>query len=160
MANKEKKILKKIFVNNINHKFKSIPFNIHKNHVGESKYFPAAFKEWKNEVYFFNSNSMKNLPVDNINIDKIIRSYFYSYFFYRFLRKQYVKPKSKRLSLNKIYVSRPELRHTNDKVIITIYTYNREILCLLGAISKLEKILHRFLKMYLSFKKRFGIFIN
>ncbi len=154
MDNKEKKLIGKIFVNNINNKFKSIPFNIHKNHVGESKYFPAAFKEWRNDVYFFNYNAIKNFPVYNININKIIRSYFYSYFFNKFIQKNYVRHKLKRLSLNKIYISRPELRHTNNKVIVTIYAYNKEILSLLSAIDKLKNILYKFSRRYSFFRRR------
>lgn len=32
----------------------------------------------------------------------------------------------RRLSSHKIYVSNGEFKHTNDKVIITLYTYNRQ----------------------------------
>ena len=34
-----------IFNKNINKNYKLIPFNITKNSVGETKYFPSAFKE-------------------------------------------------------------------------------------------------------------------
>lgn len=32
----------------------------------------------------------------------------------------------RRYSLSKIYVSKAEIKHTNSKIIITIYTYNRQ----------------------------------
>ena len=52
-----------------------------------------------------------------------------------------------RRSLNKIYVSRPEIKHTNSKAIITIYVYNRENIALLKNIRKLKKSLN-FLSLF------------
>jgi hypothetical protein len=43
------------------------------------------------------------------------------------------------LSLNKIYVSEAELKHTNFKTIITIYTYNKERISLLKKIRALKR---------------------
>ena len=37
--------------------------------------------------------------------------------------------KAKRLSANRIFLSRAEMKHTNNKVIITLYTYNRTLFC-------------------------------
>ena len=74
----KKKNLKKnnnIFIKNINNNYKLIPLNIKKNYVGEFKYYPAASKEWKNKVYFFNFNFLKNLPVYDVNIHKLIVNY-------------------------------------------------------------------------------------
>ncbi len=118
----------KIFTKNINAKSKLVPFNSYINKVGEFKYFPAAFKEWRNDVYYFNNNIVTNFPVYNLNIFKIIKSYFSLFFKQKFANKKYVSLKKKRISTNKIYVSKPELSHTNHKVLITIYVYNREIL--------------------------------
>jgi len=119
-------VLKNIFIKNINHKNKLIPFNIEKNSVGDLKYFPADSKEWKNKIYFFNYNSMKNLFIYDINIYKLIKSYFSMYFNKKFLDKSFLSHNKKFLSLNKVYTSKPEIKHTNSKVIITIYVYNRE----------------------------------
>ena len=137
---KKEKLVSNIFNKNINDKFRLVPFNIYKNYLGEPKYFPAASKEWKNKLYFFNYTSIKNLPVYNTNIDKIIRNYFNLYFLNVFLFKEFIIHKLKRLSLNKIYVSKPEIKHTNSKAILTIYVYNRERFLLLEKISKLKKI--------------------
>nr|ACV41166.1 ribosomal protein 3/homing endonuclease-like fusion protein [Grosmannia laricis] len=62
---KDTKFLNKsnIFIKNINNKYKLIPFNIKINFVGENKYFPSDFKEWTNNIYYFNSNYIKNFPV-------------------------------------------------------------------------------------------------
>jgi hypothetical protein len=48
------------------------------------------------------------------------------YFKKRFVSKKFLSPKRKFLSLNKVYFSKPEIKHTNSKAIITIYVYNRE----------------------------------
>lgn len=42
--------------------------------------------------------------------------------------------------MNKIYVSNAEIKHTNSKAIITIYSFNREKLSLLKKIRKLRKL--------------------
>lgn len=43
-------------------------------------------------------------------------------------------PRKKYLSLNKIYLSKPEIKHTNTKAIITLFTFNREKFTLLKKI--------------------------
>jgi len=41
--------------------------------------------------------------------------------------------------MNKIYVSKAEIKHTNTKAILTVYTYNREKVSLLKRIKLLRK---------------------
>ena len=97
---------------------------------------------------------MKNLPVYDINIDTIIRGYFNLYFNNQVTRTKFIIKKNtrnylllkklfgikpKRLSLNRIFVSKPEVKHTNSKAIITIYTFNREKKSLLKKIRLLKK---------------------
>jgi hypothetical protein len=48
--------------------------------------------------------------------------------------------KARRLSINKIFVSKVELKHTNSKIIITIYIYNRQRKYFLNKIKKIDKI--------------------
>jgi hypothetical protein len=74
---------------------------------------------------------MKNFPVYDININKLIRGYFTMYFRNKILNKKYLSHIQKRLSLNKVYVSRPEIKHNNTKAIITLYVFDRENLILL-----------------------------
>ena len=120
-----------IFNKFIKNNSKLIPFNVKKNYIGETKYFPPFSKEWKNSIYAFNYNTLKNLPLYNININKLVKYYFNLYFNNKFINSKFLSPKNKRLSLNKIFVSKAEIKHTNSKVRITIYTYNREKLILL-----------------------------
>jgi len=69
---------------------------------------------------------MKNFPFYDININKLISGYFTMYFRNTVIFKKYISHRAKRQSLNKIYVSRPEIKHTNSKVILTIYVFDRE----------------------------------
>src|SRR5579875_3485030 len=41
--------------------------------------------------------------------------------------------------MNKIYVSNAEIKHTNNKAILTVYTYNREKISLLQKVKFLKK---------------------
>lgn len=69
---------------------------------------------------------MKSLAITDNVVNKIIKSYFFLRLVYM---KNIFKGKSKRqrlLSVNRIFVSKPEMKHTNNKVIITLYTYNKE----------------------------------
>lgn len=129
-----------IFNKFINSNFKLVPFYKIENVVGNTKYFPAISKEWKNNVYYYNNNNMKNLPSYDININNIIKSYFNLYFNHKFLDlKKGIPRRLKRLSFNKIFMSKAEIKHTNSKAIITIYTYNREKVVLEKNIKKLKK---------------------
>ena len=128
-----------IFNNNVNTNYKLVPFNIRKNDVGKTKYFPASAKEWKNSVYFYNYNNIKNFPIYDLNINNLIKSYFNLHFNYQFIRTKARSRRSKHASLAKVHVSRPEIKHTNSKAIITVSTYNQERISLLKKISKIRR---------------------
>lgn len=57
---------------------------------------------------------------------------------YRLRRKSYLKTFKNR-SVNKVYVSKPEIKHSIKEVIITVYVYNRERFYILKKLSKLTK---------------------
>ena len=132
-----KELKHNIFDKNINNnKFKLVPLNVKENYVGNTKYSPADSKEWKNKLYFFNYNYIKNLPVYNININKILRSYFNLYFNNNIILVKYISSYLKSMSFNRIYVSKPEIKHTSSKAIITVYIFNRENVPLMKNIDK------------------------
>ena len=117
----------KIFDNNLKKNLKRIPFNQNISDVGITKYLPSFAKEWKNTVYSFNKNTIKNIPVNDLNINKIIKSYFDLYFKNRkYTGSKFIYLKRRRNILRRIYVSNAEIKHTNNKAIITLYTVNRE----------------------------------
>jgi hypothetical protein len=132
-----------IFNKFIKNNSKLIPFNVKINYTGETKYFPPFSKEWKNSIYVFNFNNLKNLPLYNININTLIKNYFNLYFNHKFINNKFKSPRIKRLSLNKIFVSKAEIKHTNSKAIVTIYTYNREKRVLLKKIKMIKILFYK-----------------
>ena len=79
--------------------------------------------------------------VYDLNVNYLIKGYFNMYFNPIFIKNKYISLKKKRKSLNKIFVSKAEIKHTNYKAIVTIFVYNREKLVLLKKIKIFQKIL-------------------
>jgi hypothetical protein len=131
-----------IFNKFIKNNSKLIPFKLKKHYTYETKYFPPFSKEWKDSIYVFNSNNLKNFSLYNININTLVKYYFNLYFNHKFLNKKFISPKRNRSSLNKIFISKAEIKHTNSKARVTIYTYNREKLVLLKKIKKIKKFIY------------------
>lgn len=148
MKKKEKLISPlQIFAKKLNYNYKLIPFNKNINYIGENKYIPSTFKEWKNTVYFFNNNYVKNIPILDSNIYNIIKGYFYSYFKNKFLKIRYISPMHKRRTFNNIFISKPDIKHINNKAIITIYIYNRQIIPLM--LKMYKKLYFKIYKIFL-----------
>lgn len=83
------------------------------------RYIPSATKEWYNSKYTYNTLEMRSiLGLDN-TVSKLIRAYFTS-------RPSKLKKRKsgRRLYMtNKIYVGKPELKHTSNKVTTTLYIF-------------------------------------
>ena len=80
----------------------------------------------------------------DININNLIKNYYNLYFKYKFLgggRHKYMSNRWKRKSLQKIYVSKAEVKHTNSKTLISIFIYNKEKMSLLKKIDIKKKSL-------------------
>lgn len=99
-----------------------------KLHEKYNKHYPSAVREWNNSVYFFNKNAINLIPQVTVLAIKLIKSYFnlYNYNLERKLRSNKLLHRLRRLSFHKIYVSNGEFKHTNNKVVITLYLYNRQ----------------------------------
>lgn len=100
---------------------------------------------------------MKDLPVNDLNINKVIKSYFNLYFKdYKFIgTKKYILLKRRRKFLRNIHVSNAEIKHTNNKAIITLYTINREKKILRKKYLKLNnKVNQNLILHYLSLYKK------
>ena len=112
------------------------------DYAGETKHFPPANKEWYNSIYAFNKNTQKSIPAADRFILALINSYFnlYSRMFERKIRARRLRLWVKRLSTNKILLSRAELKHTSDKVIITLFVYNRQKKYLENKIRKVASL--------------------
>lgn len=113
-----------------------------KNFAGKAKHYPPANKEWFNSVYAYNKNTSKLLPTADRVILKLVKSYFNisSRKLEKKIKSRRLRIRVRRLSTNRILVSRPELKHTNDKVIVTIYVYNRQKTYYLNKIKRIASI--------------------
>lgn len=110
-----------------------------KNNIGETRHYPPATKEWFNSIYSYNKNFIKTLPIVDKIVNKLIKSYFNLSPLYNNKKSSRVQVRFKRLSLNRILVSRAEMKHTNNKVIITVYLYNKNKKFFLYKIKNLYK---------------------
>ena len=72
------------------------------------------------------------------------------FFNHQFLKYDYIRPKRRRLSFNKIFLARPEIKHTNSKAIITLYAFNREKFALLKKIKLLTLLTKKIIKTILA----------
>lgn len=125
-ANKHEVVLqKRVYLHNfsaLNSKNKLLPAKI----VGETKHYPPAIKEWNNSVYTFDRNYLKSLPAKDLTTQSIIKSYFALNSDKRTARSRRMRSLIHKNTGKKIFTSKPEIKQTNDKVIVTISTYNRE----------------------------------
>ena len=81
---------------------------------------------------------MSLIPIASKLIMKLIKGYFNSYNLSMELkiRKEKLRRRLRKLSTNKIFISNGEFKHTNDKVNITLYVYNRQKLNYLLKLKK------------------------
>ena len=132
--NKIKKTYLEVISQFLDRKMSKNPKKGFNSKIGQTRHYPPATQEWFNSIYLYNKNHIKPIPVvDNI-VNNILKSYFnLSPLVSKEILKSEAKPsrskstgiRSWRLSSNKIFVSRAEMKHTNNKVIITIYTFNK-----------------------------------
>ena len=158
MNNKTKNLIY-IFSKYIKNNNKIIPFKVKRSDVGNTRYFPPVSREWKNSIYVFNSNNLKNFPMYDININSLIKNFFNLQFNHKFLFKKYRPYRLRSSSLNKIFASKAEIKHTNNKAILTVYVYNREKVSLLKKIKILNQSFFNKVKLLIyKNKKIFGFY--
>jgi len=92
------------------------------------KHFPSSVREWDNSIFVYNKNALPLVPSISKLALKIIKVYFslYNWKKEKNLRTKIIRNKHRRLTSSKIYLSKGEFKHTNNKVIITLYTFNRQ----------------------------------
>lgn len=123
-----------------------------KHFLIKNKNFSPTNREWFNSIYAYNKNTIKSLPTTDNLIVKLIKTYFNMYNL-KLEKKINIKEKNtrlKRLSTNRIFISRADLKHTVDKAIITMYVYNRQRIYY---INKLNDVTKLFLKGNYFFKR-------
>jgi hypothetical protein len=100
------------------------------NDAGKMKHFTPAAQEWYNSIYAYNKNYIKLLPAADKNLMSLLKSYFNLFLDPNFFNTANTYNRSRKLSANKIYVGKGDLKHSNEKVIVTSYVYNAEQLYL------------------------------
>jgi hypothetical protein len=135
-----------IFKKKVNIDVKTIPLKYTSMPLGKPMYYPPNTKEWYSSIYNYNSNYAKNLPYMTKFLDYFIKNFFNLYLspvytaYSKVKESTNIKPNS--LSLNSIHVGKAELKHNNDKVIITLYIHNQERLDLISKINNVLKFLY------------------
>ena len=134
--NVKKKIMLNLIKSNIKDKSKS---KLEEEKKSE-KHFPSAIREWNNSIYVYNKNALNLIPSTTLTAIKLIKSFFnlYNSTVERKMRTKRLLLRLRRLSLNKIFVSNGEFKHTNNKVIITLYIFNRQKRSYLNRMKKLR----------------------
>jgi hypothetical protein len=87
--------------------------------------YPHSTKEWYNSIYAYNKSYVKSL----ITLDNMLNFLFKSYFNMleykiRILKRR--RTNKIRYMSDKIFISRAELKHTNTKLTVILYTFNKQ----------------------------------
>ena len=98
------------------------------NGIISLKHFPVSTREWNNSIYVYNKNALNLIPVSSFSATKIIKSYFslFNLSIEKNLRTEKLPFRLRRMSNNKIFLGNNEFKHTNNKVVINLYLFNRQ----------------------------------
>ena len=126
------------------------PYNF--DNTDSLKHFPSSTRYWDSSIFMYNNNALSLIP----NISKLAIKFIRNYFFIfnqkieRKIRRKKIYNRRRKLSVNRIFISKGEFKHTNNKVIITLYIYNKQKNNYLLKLKK--RYINKFLRNFLSFK--------
>lgn len=117
--------------------------------LSKFKHFPSSVREWKNSIYLFNKNNLDLIPVASKYAMKIIKAFFdlYNKNLEIKLRRKRLLLRARKLSSNRIYLSKGEFKHSNNNVLINVYIFNRQ------KHNYLSKLKNKYLNKFLRNKK-------
>ena len=103
--------------------------------------YSPSWKEWNNSVYTYNKDYIKSLGYK----DKIINLLFktYSNLTNNLFLDKNKRLNSKRFSSNKLFLSKAEMKHTNNNVIITLFIFNKNKNFIKYKLNKLQSDLFK-----------------
>jgi len=127
------------------------PYNF--DNTDSLKHFPSSTRYWDSSIFMYNNNTLSLIPNISRLAIKFIRNYFYLYNknIEQKIRRKKIYNRRRKLSINRIFLSKGEFKHTNNKVIITLYIYNKQKNNYLLKLKK--RYINKFLINILSFKK-------
>lgn len=108
---------------------------LYSNSVVTQKIPCPSVNEWQNSIYIFNEKKLSTTLIK----DNMIYSLFDNYF--NLKPSTWIKDnklKRKWMNLKRIFISKPEIKHSSNKVVITIYTFNKEKLYILKILKNLN----------------------
>jgi Mitochondrial ribosomal protein (VAR1) len=104
-------------------------------------YFPPSVNEWHNSIYTFKKRTLFSFLYKDSAVYTLLDSYFNLK--PKLIRKNFFKKFS---SLKRIFISKPEIKHSSNKVVITVYTLNKEKKFFLYKLNNLKDLLLRKIK--------------
>ena len=122
-----------------NNKIKIIvnkPLTYINNDTGKPRHFTPGAQEWFNSIYAYDHNYIKSLPVADKHLMNLLKSYFNMQIKDENIKNKRNIIKNRRESTKRVFIGRGELKHSNNKVIITFYVYNTEGMFLWGNVKK------------------------
>jgi hypothetical protein len=112
------------------------------------RHFPSSTKTWFNSIYTYDKNVTKSIPFSDKIVNNIIKMYFNLQsnvnMDSNFVRRRTIR---RRLSTRKIFVSKAEMKHSNDKIIINLYTYNKNKKYYTNKLTKLYRNIFSYLPL-------------
>lgn len=132
-----------ILKSKLNKTYKKKPSN-NTNITIYNKDIMPAVRNWKSSIYAYNKNAISLISINSKFVMKLVKSYLNSYnlSLEYLLRKTRLRRRYRKMSINKIFIGDGEFKHTNDKVNITLYVYNRQKL------NYLLKLKKRYVRMF------------
>jgi len=119
------------------------------NEYNNIMFYPSSCKEWFSSFYSYNKHYIKSLVSNDAVLNKSIRSYgnmIQDRIKILFKRRRTNKM---RYSANKLYAARAEINHTNTKLCITLFVYNKPKSSTERSIRKITTLI-RFEKKHIS----------
>jgi hypothetical protein len=129
-----------LLFNKKSHKIITKPLVYIKSDTGKTRHFTPASQEWFNSIYTYNHNYIKTLPNADKSLMSLLKTYFNSILKPNLLESKTLPTKKnknqrklkstpirvRRVSTKRVFVGKGELKHTNNKVIVTFYLYSTE----------------------------------
>ena len=140
---KKQNILKDKSLNGRSHYIKQnniMRVKLDRNEYKNIIYYPSSTKEWFNSIYSYNKSYIKSLITKYMILNNLFRSYFNMFENKIKILFKRRRANKNRYSANKIYVSRAEIKHTNTKLLIILYTYNKQKSFIERNLRKLVKL--------------------